>query len=240
MAIAFRAAATGTSTFPGASVTIPATVEAGDLLIVVTDVNSRVYTAQTPEGWELLDSSADSEDGGSQFASLYWRRAAGIDAGTVVLFPVTPTGSTKAASLAAYYSDVPGNLIVTSVTAVRPETVDGTTHATPVVDVADLPAWQVTAVGKKGSTVSSLAPPSGYTLRGTPCYTLGASNNGTAIADKAAAATGSTDGGSWTANVSNGAASTFVTTLVEAAPAAAPPISLRRWNGAAWDLVGES
>lgn len=235
MAITRRASAAGSNAELGGAVNIPNTVEAGDLLLVVVNVNdySSVRSIDTPAGWTLLATSAGSPDGGSQFTSLYVKRATVDDAGQTALFPVNPTGSKKAVALASYYSDSEGDQVNIVTAAARPETSSTSTHAIPTYEVGDPPMMAVTAIGKKGTTVSSLAPPSSFTLFGSPVYTEGSSNNGCAIADLLVS-TEEEVGGSWTTNVANQAATTFLVMLTEGEAPPVPRPVFRRWTGNGW------
>lgn len=240
MSILFRSAATGGNGTGGGFVIIPSDVQVDDVLIVVMDVNSLNYTAGVPVGWERLQSSLGVSGGGSQFAEIYWKRVVDGDASASVTFPTSPTGSTKSVSLSTYHTDTAGKRTAVVTSGFLAETSSGTSHATPVVNVAALPAVVVSAVGKKGTTVSTITQPTGYTLRGIPSIAAGTSNNGTAVADRTPTVTGDTAGTPWTVNVSNNAATTFSVVLGEEdtpQPPTAPAPKLRRWNGTAWTTV---
>lgn len=236
MAIQFREAASGINSYSGAEIDVPATVQPGDLLIAAVEVNSLANTLTGPTGWTVLDTSAGSNTGGSQFTTWFSRRATADDANQTVVFPVNPAGSTKTAVMAAYYTDTTGALVTVGVSSWRGETTDTTMHANPVINVAQLPAWLITAVGKKGSTVTTLTPPTNYTARATD-YRGGTSNIGVAIADRAASVTGNTSGMPWTTNVANKAATTLLLSLYETEPPPPPTMALRRWDGTGWVLA---
>lgn len=243
MAIQFRSAATGFSTQSGGRVDLPGDIQVGDLVIAVQEVNTLANTAGVPAaGWTKLLTSKDSGTGGSQFAELYWKRAGAADAGASLLFPADPVSSAwKAVNVAAYYSDSAGSVVSVADAAYLGEASSTLAHASPVVSADELPAWVVTAIGKKGTTVDTIAAPTGYTLRGEPCIIASASNCGCALADMALTATGDTDGGTWSVNIANAAATTFAAILTEGEPIAPPVVPkpvFRRWSGAEWSLVG--
>lgn len=241
MAIAVRAAMPGVNNTAGALFTVDPAVAEGDLLLAVVDVNSLSFTLAGPTdaSWTLLATSQGDTGGGSQYAALFSKRATASDANASVTFPVTPTGSTKAGSMVAYYSTT-GGIIDVGPAAFRGETTSTATHATPIISVAvTAETWVVTAIGKKGTTVTSLTPPASpaFTLR-QAYYANGSSNNATAIADRVMSSSGSTTGAAWTANVANTAATTFVTAIYEGAPPPPPALALRIFNGIGWDLAG--
>lgn len=238
MALEFRSAAAGEDTGDFAEVTVPSDVEPGDLLIAVVSVNSNIYETWTPDGWVALQAGI----AGSSWGGLYMRRAEAGDADRIFQFPSTATGGSakEIVSLAAYYSDTPNKYAAVGSSAVRLESSSSADHNIPDIDVEELPCIVVTGIAKKGSTVTTLTPPSGFTLRGTPAITGGSSNNGTAIADQAAESTG-TVSGVWSTGVANRAAQTFSLTIVEADAPVIPPLPkpvMRRWNGVSWSLIG--
>jgi len=241
MAVTQRAAAGGNDITAGGQITIPSTVETGDLLLVVVDINSVSYTIGDADqhkvaGWDcLLDGKviADGTVGGSQFASVYGRYAQPGDADTVVTFPVTPNGSKKALSLVSYYASTVGKRVNIVDSVLRGETSSTSSHATNGVTVAATPATLVSAIGKKGTTVSTITAPSGYTLFGVQNLTAGSSNNGTAWADRAAPGTGA-QFATWTVNVANSAATTFLLVLEEGDPPPLPQPVFRVWTTEGW------
>lgn len=244
MAVTQRAAAGGSDITAGGQITIPSGVQTGDLLLVVVDINSVSYTigdstTHKVAGWDcLLDGKviADGTVGGSQFASVYGRYAQAGDADDVVLFPVAPDGSKKALSLVSYYASTVGKRV--NITAgipggMRGETSSTSSHVTNSVSVPATPATLATAIGKKGTTVSTITAPSGYTLFGSQNLTSGSSNNGTAWADRAAPGTGA-QSATWTVNVANSAATTFLLVLEEGDPPPVPTPVFRIWTTEGW------
>lgn len=236
MSVVLRDADTGSNSTLGASFTVPATVQSGDLMVATVEVAALSYTLATPTGWNQLHTSAGSSDGGSQFAALFTRRAEVGDAGATIMFEVAPTGTNKTGMLAAYRSDTAGQVVNVGISAYRAETTSGTTHVTPTINVAATPALLLAGIGKKSSSLTSITAPSGYTMVGTPHLTA---TCGSAFASAAASTTGNTSA-TWTTDASSQAATTFLMTLVEGdAPEVPPTLApvFRRWNGAEWSLV---
>lgn len=63
-------------------VAMPATVAAGDLLLMLVGIASNSYTATTPSGWTLLSNYASGASGIRFF--IYYKVAAGTEGGTTV------------------------------------------------------------------------------------------------------------------------------------------------------------
>lgn len=249
MAIQARATAGSTDIGDGAQITIPGTVVVDDLMFVWAGVNNNTFPPEAVAGWDQLltltgSGTGSGVGGGTQAAALYSKRATAGDIGATVTVPVSAGGTTKeAANFVAYYADTAGKIAAVSETpaaAILGESVSGTTHVTPTISVAAIGDLIVTGVHKKGGPVTAFTQPAGYTMRGTPTTTAPTNNNGTALADLAAAATGATSG-TWTTDFSNLHAATFILTVVEEDPPPPPAMAqpvFRRWNGVSWTLVG--
>ena len=144
--IAFRAGGgfTGSAVSTG-SVTIPNTVQAGDVMVLFQSIASGTITATDPAGWTPIATRAN---GTGITTTAYTRVATAADAGT----PVTVTWSAKGKvtmSLAAY-----SGVSATAPVGVFNTTSDsGTaTHTTPVVTVAQVDSWVVSYWSDKSST----------------------------------------------------------------------------------------
>lgn len=221
MTISFVAATEGTDADQGASVTIPAEVGAGDLLVAILATNSiSGYSHITPSGWALVGTSHGSADGGSQFATLFTRTATGADANGNTVFGISPSGSKDTLCVAAYRGTDTPPFVAAAGTLPYSGTA-GTTVPVPVVDVPDLPATLVTAVSKKGGTAEiTTTPPAGFTQR-TRDFVDGGGSITCAIADATASATGDTTVAAWDTSVSSAAGTAFLIAITEGTP---PPL----------------
>lgn len=83
-----------------ANVTVPATVKAGDMLLMFASAVSDVgFNINTPSGWTLLHAVTTGVS--TRKASVFYKVATGAEAGTSLTFS-TSASSQKIASLAAY------------------------------------------------------------------------------------------------------------------------------------------
>lgn len=128
------------------AVGIPATVAAGDVLVLTLTTNSTTSTLDDSlPGWTLLQ----SRDGSGIRSRLWSRIAAGTDAGT----SVTATTSALAKSVmtvAAYRST--GTTPSVTASAVGGSDASGSNHQTPAVPVAGPGSWLVSIWAEKSST----------------------------------------------------------------------------------------
>jgi PKD repeat protein len=126
--VAFRAANGSDANTNSPAVTIPASVQAGDLLVLVATQNVAGATVTAPAGWTLLD-KADSTANTMQ--SLVWTRTAtAADAGATVRLTSSEVAKTSLQVVA--YSGAAG----VSASAKAIETVQTTQHAAPGVVVS--------------------------------------------------------------------------------------------------------
>jgi PKD repeat protein len=155
-AIAFRGVAdTAARVVTSASVTVPASVQAGDGMVLVASVNSTVSMA-TPSGWTAERTQAS----GQVVTRVFSRVATGSDAGTQVR--VTLGGTGKLTLQLAAYSGTSSSDPVASVTGAADS--GGTAHTTPAAD-APAGAWVVSGWSDKQSGARAWSPPSGATVR---------------------------------------------------------------------------
>jgi PKD repeat protein len=156
--IGYRDAASTTVTgVASASLTVPATVQAGDGLVLITSTNSGA-TAATPAGYTAEGTQTSNASITSQ---VFSRVATASDAGSTVA--VTFAASVKATvQLVAYrgtsISD-PVSLVSTAVD------VGGTSHTTPVVTVPRAGSWVMSVWSDKQTVARSWTAPSGVTVR---------------------------------------------------------------------------
>jgi hypothetical protein len=162
VAIAFRASTSATPTTGDTVLTIPGSVQAGDLLILAGGLNNGGNTAldwSTPAGWTRKDGR---DLGSNLYAALYVRVAQAGDAGTSVTLPTTALG--KSGVILAAYSGV-DTVTPLDTWAARPEVSSTAAHATPTVTTG-LDNDQIVIVGVQSSSATeSWSTASGYTKR---------------------------------------------------------------------------
>lgn len=212
MAIAYRDGTTASDVTGDLAVTIPATVQAGDLMVLTW--HASIDTAiHLPSGWSYLPESGTPGPhsvGTSRAAGIY-KVATGSDASTVLdLGAVDETEMKESAVLGAWSgvdtsSPFDGPAVFASTTSPA-----GTSHASPekVTTVADTVV--VTTISFKDSSVAAITTPTGWTDRGRVTMT-GGGRSSTGHASKTAATAGTYGGETWTtdATPSSSAAFTF-------------------------------
>ena len=155
--VAFRAS-TGTnvnSTTP--RVTIPASVQAGDVMVLIGTINRTDATVTGPAGWVQLQGLSDPT---AQSQSFLWTRTATAgDAGTSV--QMTNSLIAKSALQLSAYSSASG---VTDFEGAF-DTVNRAERTTPLVDVAAAGSALVSYWADKSSATTTWAMPPGVTLR---------------------------------------------------------------------------
>lgn len=162
MAIAFRASAEVHVTSGSLTLTIPATVQAGDLLLVVGAMNNggnAAYDWATPAGWTKKD---DRSVGSNFYAAVYSKVAVSGDSGATLTLASSNTG--KSCAIVAAYS---GCDQATPIDVFTPasETTSATAHTTPTVVTTQDQDWVVIAAAQSDSTTESWSTPAGYTKR---------------------------------------------------------------------------
>jgi PKD repeat protein len=158
--ISFLGAVTSNSTATSQTVKVPASVQAGDGLVLLTTAASDSVTESAPAGWALVDNESDA----NQTTSVWQKVATASDAGTTVktLFSVAAKASVQ---LLAYHGTAATGPVVSYSDA--PETVSRAAHPAPSV-VSDAPAdWRLTYWADVSSTTSSWSAPAGQAVRAT-------------------------------------------------------------------------
>lgn len=200
MPIAFRASTSTTTTTGSATLTIPASVQAGDLLVLAGGLNNGGDTSKdwaTPSGW----TRKDARDVSNLFAALHVRVAQAGDAGATVTLSTSALGKSGIV-LAAWSGIDPSNPVEDW--DIRAETVSTASHATPTVDTAGTDR-QIVIVGvQSDSATQSWAAATGYTKRQDAIDNTNLGGHVTATIQGKAASTVGTYGGE---NLVAGAAS---------------------------------
>lgn len=188
--VAFRAAAEATKNY-GSSlpITVPATVQAGDTLLMwVAQGKGSAMQVATPAGWTLV---ADDVTGASPWQGrVYLFRATATASGATTSagksFSLTATASSSfVAAMVAYSGCDPAGPIHQSAHAVQASGVYSTTHTTPNVTTTVANCWIVSACFDRSGTTVSWTPPAGDTLRADVFTTGGGASTGM-VSDNAA------------------------------------------------------
>lgn len=162
MAIAYRGSTEAHVTSGSLTITIPAAVQAGDVLLLFGGMNDGGTTANdwsTPAGWTLLDSG---HVGTNLFAALWTKVAQAGDSGTAVTLATSNAGK-ACAMIAAYSGTDPVSPI--DIAAGVSETVSTASHATPAVATSFDNAHIVIAAVQSDSATQSWGTATGYTKR---------------------------------------------------------------------------
>jgi hypothetical protein len=155
--ISFRATAGNQANATSAKVTVPASVQAGDRMVLLMTTNSSTVTYGDPAGWTLVD--ADSTTGVS--TRIYSKAATATDAGSVVT--VTASALNKMdLRLAAY-----ANAGAISAHALAFDTTAKASHTTPTVTVTGTGSWVLSYWADKSSSTTEWTAPAGQTVRGS-------------------------------------------------------------------------
>ncbi len=159
--IAFRASASATGNATANRVTIPASVQPGDLLVLsLSQASAVTNSAPSGGGWTSLGSTADNRN---ESRTTTWTKVAtAADAGASIT--VTASAQVKFVMAALAYSGVNQASPVASYNAVA-ETVSRTTHTTPGAASAPAGSWVVSVWTDKSSATTSWAEPAGQTAR---------------------------------------------------------------------------
>ncbi len=196
-----------------ASVQVPSSVQAGDLLVLSFTVNNSTATVTPPSGWTEERTVDDRDTRGF----LWTRAATGPDAGSTVT--VTTSAYSKSdLALAAYRSSTGTAQVVSS--AMDFDASSSTTHTSPQVDASTESTWLVTYFARENSSVSTWEPVSGQTTR-TNNTGAGGGNVSATLVDSGGPVSSGPKGG-LTGTLSS-AASNVVTWSLRVGTGAAPP-----------------
>lgn len=201
MAIAFRAAATGSMDSGEAddqplTVTLPSEVQAGDLmLMVIAHANSTGEVLETPDGW----SQVYVEDEGGYHSGLYRRVAQSTDAGTVAT--AISACKAKAACVVGVWSGVDRSDPIAQ-KAEALDTASGTSHVTPTVTTTIDASRIVIGLAKKATHLTMITTPQGYTERAELVQDAGGGANAW-LADKSVTSAGTYGGESVVTDVAS-------------------------------------
>jgi large repetitive protein len=201
--ITFRASTQATWNQTTARVTIPATVREGDgMLLFVTTNKAFAGTTATPAGWTLEDTRLSSTD---TETTLYSKVAEANDAGRNAA--LTFSSTTKSALTLLAYDGTAADPVSAFTSAA--ETVNRTTHTTPVANVGTAGSYVVSYwADKSASSTTGWTLPGGQTQRSIALGT--GAGRITSVASDGNAPTGT---GSTTSRTATGAVSTAKATM---------------------------
>jgi PKD repeat protein len=154
--VEFRAAAGSNANTVSAAVTVPASVQPGDVLLLAGTFNSATTTVGNPAGWTRVAGGASTGAGMQSY--LWTRTAAAGDAGTVVR--VTTSSYAKTSLQVAAYANSSGVLSQ----GFTFSTTTSASRTTPLVNAATSGSGLVSIWADKGSA-SSWTVPAAATLR---------------------------------------------------------------------------
>jgi myo-inositol-hexaphosphate 3-phosphohydrolase len=190
-------------------VSVPATVRAGDLMLLLASQNNTATLGGPGTGWSQIGRTVD----GGHVTTVWRRVATAADAGSTVRL-TTGTYTKAGVTLAAYRGTAP-DAAVASVTGAA-EAGSSAGHTTPRVPNSVEGAWRVSYWADESGATTRWAAPPGETVRATTTGS-GGGRIGTLLTDPGsalAAGNPATTGGlTATANASSSTATTFTIVL---------------------------
>jgi PKD repeat protein len=157
--ISFRATAGNQVNATSVSVTVPASVQAGDGLLLVMTSNSSTVTYGDPAGWTAVDTATTT----GITTRVYSKVATAADAGATVT--ITSSAINKMdLRLAAYANTSTATPVAALAKAV--DTAAVASHTTPTTTVSGSGSWVVSYWADKSGTTTAWTAPAGQTVRG--------------------------------------------------------------------------
>lgn len=198
MPIEYRDGVTGSDVNGALALTIPPSVQAGDLLLITWHVASDLTPIDLPSGWAYVPETTPGTHtvGSSRTAAIYKVATSG-DAGSSVSLAVTAGAPVKQSAALTAWSGCDQTTPIHTVTFAGASGLSGTTHPVPTVTTTIADCVIVASAHFKDSSVTAITAPPGYTSRGSVTMT-GGGRSSSAQASKAAATAGSYGGESWT------------------------------------------
>jgi PKD repeat protein len=185
--IAFRATAGNQVNATSASVTVPASVQPGDGLVLVMTSNSNTVTYGDPAGWTLVGSASTT----GITTRVYSKVATAADAGSAAT--VTVSAISKVDLRLAAYANTRTTAPISMLTKAV-DTAAVASHTTPAATVTGSDSWVVSYWADKSGTTTAWTAPAGQTVRGTTIGT-GAGRVTSLLTDGNAPAAAGTVGG---------------------------------------------
>ena len=183
------------------TVTIPGSVQPGDLLVLFFVANSTTPTYTGPAGWTQIE----TQSGDTTAGRAYTKIATGGDAGASVA--VTSSAYAKDVTSVVAYRGVDLGTPLTD-SASELQTSSTAAHSTPTVNAPDGQQWLVSYWADKSSATTSWALPGGVTQRSTAAGT-GSGHVSAVLGDSGQVPSGAQGGLVATANSAGSSAVTF-------------------------------
>jgi PKD repeat protein len=194
------AASTNQTSTQQHSVTLPASIQAGDVLVLALSTNSATATVSDPSGWSRRDAATMTS-----MSSVLWTKVAtAADAGSTVT--ATTNAFVRGSVVAAAYRGVGS-----AEADLAPETVNRAGHITPTA-TAPAGSWVLSYWADKTAATTSWTPPAGVEVRQTGAGT-GAGHLSWLLADGGGPTGGGTVGG-LTATANSSTANAVTGTVV--------------------------
>jgi PKD repeat protein len=149
-----------------ATVTVPASAQAGDGLVLSLTLNDPNMTVTPPSGWQQVGTQTN----GTAVSTLWQRVATASDAGATVSVGVSDFA--KANLRVLVYRGTGRTAPVASATKTA-DPANTTSHTSPTATVAAAGSWVVTYWSDKSSVTGAWTAPGGVTTRGTSIGTGG-------------------------------------------------------------------
>jgi hypothetical protein len=207
MGIAFRASVEAHATTGDLVATIPASVQAGDLLVMPAGLNNGGSSAVNwaiPDGWIRRD---ERTVGSNLYAALYVKKAVAGDAGATVTLVSATTG--KSCAIIAAYSGADQSASIDAVVG-QSETTSTASHTTPTVNTTVDQDVIVIAGVQTDTATQSWQTTAGYTKRQDSLDNTNLSGHVVAtLQDKGPATVGSYGGESLTSGTASAKAATW-------------------------------
>jgi hypothetical protein len=211
LAVAFRASTEAHAASGSLTLTIPAAVQAGDLLLVFAGLNNAgnaAYNWATPSGWTKKD---DRAVGSNLYAAVYSKVATAGDAGAALTLTSATTG--RSCAIVVAYSGADQSAPIDVLNAVS-ETANVASHTTPTVSTAVDQDLIVIAAVQSDSVTESWSTATGYTKRQDSIDNTTVSGHVTAtVQDKGPVSVGTYGGESLTAAGPSPKAATWTVAL---------------------------
>ena len=150
--LSYVGAASATGTAKTHVVKVPATVNAGDTLLLFITAATKSGTMTGPTGWTQLQ----ARDGSASRARLWTKKATLADRSASVTIR-TSVNALTSVSVVAYRSSQGTSSVTAS--ASRTIATAATSHSTPALAVSQANSWLVSYWGGKVSTASTWTPP---------------------------------------------------------------------------------
>lgn len=234
MAIAFRdTAKTITANLAtSVAVTIPATVQTGDVLVFVAQ-SGFLTTLGTPAGWTAAGAQVDAT---SSSARMFYRVAQPGDAGATVTSTVS-TGSGRLLGFVEAYSGADSSAPVNAYAGLAAAS-STTSHTTSTVTTTVDGCWVLQCLVEKSTSTTSITSPAGTTRRETALPTpVAGQSDGAFVDSNAAVGAGSAGGGTFTTDVASANAQKFTLALAPAQQVARPATDITTTG---WTKTGAS